>query len=679
MDFLKKIVKSSIEATTRMSDDTPVLDFGLVPGKRLGLPGSPVSVDYDPAQKLLLVSLHNGDLFLSNADTQIILPKPKDASLHSVKSSILTCIIGTPFVWVRDEHTLRIWDLIRKTSTQIQTINASDITAVQSLPGSGIVFVGFKSGSVLSLDASNGVESSVIEPLEQSQVIGLAPCPVDASLLLISYDTTVHLYDTKECKSVKTFTVDSFNGLQPGSIAWRPDGHHVCVTFNDTLAVWSVKENWLVKKQKPVAVRSLAAPLSKSHPDLVASGNGPITKTVWLPGPTNGQNDSWIVCAGGSKEPGITVLHFDAHPKDYKSPSHSSFFPTTSKLETVVYHDGALLFLLLSDTQGVEAKLFRETWIDIELPSCAAFAARAPKSTLKVFGNGNDVTLLDMCESSKEERKMGRQKPSLPLALNPYHAKDLVRSWDIMCLNFGKGELELWDVSGQRRLFTVNVDSYFTHTPIEHIHLDLADRTLVILGGPHLVLYRFFTTTDIQRVKNEQKEFESMIAGLDEVVESALKEADFVTGILKAKTGGADFEESEAVVVDSPHEQPVDSPLKSPVQSATTELPSPTSVISNDGWLTEFPSSEMQSSGWGLSVHLAHTSALLTVVTDVRHDLMVLVSDSLCLDVTRLSSCQLLKRCSLEEPLVLGTLAHPKIVKFVRTHFVNGKLFSVKL
>ena len=160
-----------------------------------------------------------------------------------------------------------------------------------------------------------------------------------------------------------------------------------------------------------------------------------------------------------------------------------------------------------------------------------------------------------------------------------------------------------------------------------------------------------------------------MIANLDQAVDSALKEADLVTGILKAKSG--EEEESEAVLLE-PEQTMHDSPVKSPLQSITSELPSPTSVISNDGWLTEFPASEMQTSGWGLAFHLAHTSALLSIATDVRHDLMVLVSDSLCLDVTRLSSCQLLKRVSLEEPLAPGTLCHPKIVKFLRTHFASG-------
>ncbi|KAJ3052413.1 hypothetical protein HK097_006309 [Rhizophlyctis rosea] len=638
MNILRSFTRRSTPTARRRELNNDA--FSLSSYARYGLSAVPTVVCHDPVQSLIAVGLSSGEVFVAGKGVQKVLPAASSVA-EGAGLKLLAFKTGDRLlVGVNAGNELIVWSL-QSCDVQFSPVSIeADVRCLEVTLNSRWVFVGLGSGEVWAFDTVKGVKArysiscqappidvpSVVQqqlqhqqpqqttppsemPVEgtvdhsavspQQEVISLALNPIDTNILLIGYSTG-HIVSW----NIKDFTVllRFQNSPTLSALAWRPDGQHFVAAHDEYVSFWSVKEGGGLlnalkggkeEKRKPLWVRTVerTGPKGSKDKDISASTSTtpkhPINSLIWVRG--SQPDDNLLVILGGTPQTSpksLTLLDLSGI-KDYKSSRFHTVIPTPQSITSFAFahstHSGLETFVL---ALGEDGKLrgfdISKDYASYDLPVDFVLSS-TPRITCSVASACTEFLVWEM---SQVQSASTTTRP-LPITGGSIHNKNNLSPTDILCTAHVDGTLSFHHLSipSIKPLSTLATKEYLSMTKINKVEMDLEGRLCWVVAGPHVLVYRFYTESDLKGGGEElmgEDEMDKLMKQMDETVDGILaggtgegspKVSPKVEGSSKAeKDAGAAGMERD---LDEEEEEEVEGRLMmSPVEEKELDIPS---------------------------------------------------------------------------------------------------------
>ncbi|CAO3690059.1 unnamed protein product [Rhizopus stolonifer] len=291
-----------------------------------GLPSSINLVAYDCISGLLAIAGGNHIKFFGRGiSTSIELPSAAEIKYMQFKT-------GFPMLLVIDKaNTIITIDLQTQKISNVVTA-AAIITSQAYCSGTDWLFIGYVNGFVDVFDILLGTVTQYqipdLLPEEEKShvVVDLQLHPTDLNVILIGYESVVHIWDIREKIIKKSFSLrrletDHRNGNLT-CLAWSPNGSRFMGGYDDGYThLWDINH-----EKRPIASRKLFQHYTSS------SEIEPIYQIAWYTNET--EKKSFVILAGGAHPAdtlGLTLLEFDCDG-DAKEPKKQTIMPISFEL-----------------------------------------------------------------------------------------------------------------------------------------------------------------------------------------------------------------------------------------------------------------------------------------------------------------------------------------------------------
>ncbi|XP_014214467.1 syntaxin-binding protein 5-like [Copidosoma floridanum] len=275
-----------------------------------GFPHQPISMAYDPVQKLLAIGTKTGSLRILGAPGVDVHVKHESAVLQ-----IQFLVNEGALITATADETIHLWNFRQKVPQVVQSLKfqRDKITCMHLPLQSKWLYIGTDRGNIHFLHIETFVLSGYVinwnKAIEVSRkthpgvVVHLSDNPLDLSKLLIGYETgQIVLWDLKlKAAEFRWQTEEQFGTLK--SISWHHEGKQFMCSHNDgSLTTWTLRQ------AKPASVTH---PHAKNTKDEQPEPCKPIQKVEWK---LSRSGETYVVFSGGlayettGRTPSITVV-----------------------------------------------------------------------------------------------------------------------------------------------------------------------------------------------------------------------------------------------------------------------------------------------------------------------------------------------------------------------------------
>ncbi|CEI89980.1 hypothetical protein RMCBS344292_04316 [Rhizopus microsporus] len=326
----KAILSKDKRLEQSISENIRVEDILLKKVSTYGLPSTVSVIAYDCVAGLLAVGELNENyikVFGRGISASIDLPSTAGVKYLQFK-------IGSPLLVAIDKaNTIFTVDLRTKKVCHVVSAEAI-ITSLAYCVGTDWLFIGYSNGFVDVFDIQQGVITEYqipdLLPEEEEQqnhvIVDLQLHPTDLNLLLIGYESIVHIWDIRDRSIRKSYTlrkldVDYKNGNLT-CLAWSPNGTRFIGGYDDGYThLWDINSD-----KRPIASRRLFQHYTAS------SEVEPIYQIAWYTDKV--EKKSFVIVAGGAHPAdtlGLNLLEFD-YDGESKEPKKQTIMPLASDL-----------------------------------------------------------------------------------------------------------------------------------------------------------------------------------------------------------------------------------------------------------------------------------------------------------------------------------------------------------
>ncbi|KAG0947810.1 hypothetical protein G6F57_002043 [Rhizopus arrhizus] len=325
----KAIISKDRRLEQSLSENIQAEDICFKKMSTYGLPSSVNLVAFDCVSGLLAVaggSDMNYIKFFGKGISKTITVPSKTGIKH------LQFKTGFPLLLVIDKaNTIITIDL--RTQTVCNVLSAEAIITSQTYcTGTDWLFIGYSNGFVDVFDILQGTMTQYqipdLLPDEEKNhvVVDLQMHPTDLNLLLIGYESVVHIWDIREKTIKKSYSLrrldaDYRNGNLT-CLAWSPNGSRFIGGYDDGYThLWDINS-----EKRPIASRKLFQHYTTS------SEIEPIYQIAWFT--NDADKKSFVIVAGGAHPAdtlGLNLLEFDLDGES-KEPKKQSIMPLSFDL-----------------------------------------------------------------------------------------------------------------------------------------------------------------------------------------------------------------------------------------------------------------------------------------------------------------------------------------------------------
>lgn len=408
-------------------------------------------------------------------------------------------------------------------------------------------------------------------------------------LLIVGQESLISCWDWKNWNKIKEITVAGLIG-----ICVSLEKEKIAYISNDWITIHKIHESWLTKK--------------------------PAVFSIQL---KDFKNSFWI---------GSTLIVVE-------SDKISAFemkkeLVLLAKIQVHVLWDAFLRMvgqeihlLVFENLEILDLEYSNHEWKKLELKVPDYIFSKHAQDSKKSFCCSNDFFMGEM--------KVNKQEICGFLSSNKFYSHSRNRSWDLLAFYHDK-VCEIWDPWSKEVLKVFDFSEYFVKTDVEKVVL--SSKYLLVLGGPRVLVYRFVTSADIELSKRMEMDLERAMESLDNVVESALKEADNVKKILMDSKCKVDEDlqailETPAAAVDT---------IAKPISPTNTFIsdtsPETNSVYTVGNIITEIYNHNTTISGWHPVCRIVNDQIVNGIIVDFECDLIAFFSDDLEMKICRISN-----------------------------------------
>ena len=297
---------------------------------RHGFPFQPVSIAFDPLQKLLAIGNREGRVRIyGRPGIDLELLHESDRGQPVAVMQIEFVINQGRLLTACTDNTVNLWEFKEKQPKLLETLklNKEQLVIMHLEFADKWVYLGTDKGNVMIMNLESfslaGYTISwnkCMSPLDKSHpgtIIHLSVSPIDSSKLMIGFDSgLICLWDLPSKKGEHRYPYPGQAKPQLTSVSWHMEGTKFVASYtNGALVTYQVKPTQGVKNG------SIQFPHGKTSKDGKASKCDPIDKVAWR---VNRKYEDYLVFSGGllndvtGVTPSITIMQVrvsDRSPK----------------------------------------------------------------------------------------------------------------------------------------------------------------------------------------------------------------------------------------------------------------------------------------------------------------------------------------------------------------------------
>ena len=524
------------------------------------------------------------------------------------QNSILLCIKLKLWVWSGNHG--RIWDLktLKWDNIDILVNGACLLEKYKEM-----VIIGTENGQI-HIYKANGILEKILESTISTRILDLKET---GDLLIVGQESLISCWDLQSGNKVKEIAT---NGIF--KICTCVEKDKIAGFSKDSITIYRLKESWMAKKSMNFKVE---------FKDL--------KQAFWI-GSTLIIVESDKISAFDLKKELLLQAQIDVKV------SGKVFLKT---------QDEEIHLLVPEKTGILNLVYYNQSWRKMDLKIPGIEFSKISSISQKVFTNSSEF-LIGQVKPLKNENCSW-------LSSNKFYTPPKRKTWDLLAI-YHDHLCEIWDPWLNQVVECLDFSNLFGKTAVDRIILN--PRSLLVIGGPRILIYRFISSVDIDISMKMEAELEKAMESLDQVLDSALQQANNVQKMLQ-NTKLADIkplkEQEETHLPDEPsiHSKTINLEISSEASGIYTRG---NMIIENYGYNAVKP-------GWYPICSIINNDIINNVMIDFENDLIVIHSHDLQVEIGKTSNLGILTSLTVQGE---NSIAH---FSFAKLFLSNGTISAL--